>query len=112
MQKLTKEQAEGLIEQIKAYAVKDKQIHSSQYMHDVDLHFCAGELLRIINQCTEKQFPAFSFETQDHRIISMHQVVNRAALNNEFFLDKDELMHLVLGIEKIIDWMEENEQDN
>ena len=101
MKKLTTEQADWLIEEI------HRQVHEKNngITDMTSPHFVSLK----INQCTEKEFPAFSFETQDHRIISMHQVVNRAALNNEFFLDKAELMHLVLGIEKIIDWMEEQE---
>jgi len=104
MQKLTKEQAQWLINRFNsAFGVDDSEL--------IGISACKVRdgAKQIISQCTEKEFPAFSFETQDHRIISMHQVVNRAALNNEFFLDKAELMHLVLGIEKIIDWMEEQE---
>ena len=104
MQKLSKEQGDWLIEKI-----RNEEAKYSLGCQKCNARLSIKSVVHIINQSIEKEFPAFSFETQGHRIISMHQVVNRAALNNEFFLDKAELMHLVIGIEKIIDWMEENE---
>jgi hypothetical protein len=96
MQKLSKEQSEWLIESI------DK----SEWRDCEDPIDWAKQ---IIYECTEKEFPACSFETQNHRIISLHHCADVAVLNKEFQLDIDELKHLVLMLEEAVKWMEENE---
>lgn len=108
MKKLTKAQAEWLKREI--YTKDGEMIATTDATACAQgAKFTLDKLNRILDKCTEKEFPEYSFETQRHRIMSLYHNDGVIVLNQEISLEKDELIKLVSMLQNAIEWLEEQE---
>lgn len=114
MQKLTKEQAEWLIEKLscKSYKQETRYGHNECEVNDI------VEMLDIketINQCTEKEFPDLRIDISDHSQIHLNRDTRNNAqvsinvVNEYAYLNAHEFKLLTEGCVKICAWLKEQE---
>lgn len=120
MNKLTKEQAEWLIEKIKSQSYKqehrfghnDSEINTVIEIHDAQ---------NILNQCTEKEFPTFKMCWKDKdygrceinvalyqgeiHMLSVDDDGDRTAL----YFPYEQFKQFIQGGNKIVEWLDEKD---
>ncbi len=114
MEKLTKEQAEGLIEHIKSH------YHVYCPKCTINCNVASDKYLEtVINQCTEKEFPEFEctygsnlelkvsnpFHDKDCIQVDLQQGED----DNSFQFSAKEFEEFARGVNEIIKWLEEQE---
>ncbi len=104
--KLTKEQAEYLIEKIKCEA-RALAMTDAQYKELKCHAFGIDDIETVINQCTERPFPAFNIEgiyinmdgSQDHILLTFDDTHN--------YLHFKSFKEFTANCNKIVKWLEE-----
>jgi len=109
--KLTKEQSEWFKERI-------KDLYFNNYPGSNDAHNYSLDVKDIINQCTEKEFPAFKFEVlsnEDEGMCTIDKPVKGSTadvklelFNGELaFFNKKQFKRFAEGVNKIAEWIDE-----
>ncbi len=119
--KLSKAQAEWLINKL------DEGDHGMIQTHDLDatvggIMFERARLRRLINQCTEKEFPKYIGVADDDDITIVKSVYNRTPLriditsktnpdndNDCIYFSIEQFKEFTTGCNKIVEWLYENE---
>lgn len=113
MKKLTKKQADWLIERIQ---------HDFGGWSGLPIEQCMPDLKRCINQCTEKEFPEFNGEAEEDEICIVLSKYKTAPIrvaitiktnpdndNDCVYFKAHEFKQFTAGCNKVVEWLEEQE---
>ncbi len=105
MQKLSKEQAKALISRIR--------YNFEEYSKECKIP-TFYEVEKVINQCTEKEFPKMSWGDEESVLfIDWHsEHIDKIRIRGDMNLSFKEFKKFTQGCIAITQWLEENEKDN
>lgn len=112
MNKLTKKQADCFINNLSQYCFM------AATKNDVEMSITRENILKLINRCTEKEFPAFNMRLLSHNHEESIYMIEQSCLGEKcriVYGTSRQILHFSLeefkqfteGCQKICEWLEE-----